>query len=268
MNELREMIAKYRDDELLLQVVLKAAEYTPDALAIMKEEVERRGLDISQLSKQESFAGADEPQITTFKSEDFLKFDHSFSRTDLPLASAMLREHGIPFFVDNPTSSDTIPIENELEKRFIISIPKAYIDKAHAQLDEHFIKADNRYLLKFSGARDRLKAFNFHDVHLTEAESYEELEVALSAEEKRCVIDFGRRLLGEAENVEKTQERVLFYYDSIEPLIERLDEPDTGSLSRSDLLAMLEIIQVYVDDPALPASMDEAISTLLGLFIG
>jgi hypothetical protein len=152
--------------------------------------------------------------------------------------------------------------------RFIISIPKAYIDKAHAQLDEHFIKADNRYLLKFSGARDRLKAFNFHDVHLTEAESYEELEVALSAEEKRCVIDFGRRLLGEAENVEKTQERVLFYYDSIEPLIERLDEPDTGSLSRSDLLAMLEIIQVYVDDPALPASMDEAISTLLGLFIG
>jgi hypothetical protein len=266
MKELREMISKYSDDELLVQVVEKAAEYTPEALAIMKEEVERRGLDV--LSKQEPSAGADEPQVTTFKSEDFLKFDHSFSRTDLLLASAMLREHAIPFFVDNPTSTDTIPIENELEKQYIVNIPKTYAEKAHALLDEHFIKADNKYLLKYSGARDRLKAFNFHDIHLTETESDEELDVALAAEEKQCVIDFGRRLLGEAENVEKTQERVLFYYDSIEPLMERLDEPGTGSLSRSDLLTMLEILQVYVDDPALPASMDEAISTLLGLFIG
>jgi hypothetical protein len=268
MKELREMISKYSDHELLVQVVEKAAEYTPEALAIMKEEVDRRGIDDSLLSKQESEASTDEPQVTTFKSEDFLKFDHSFSRTDLLLASAILREHAIPFFVDNPTSTDTIPIENELEKQHIINIPKTYAEKAHALLDEHFIKADNKYLLKYSGARDRLKAFNFHDVHLTEAESFEELEVALSAEEKRCVIDFGRRLLLEADNVEKTQERVLFYYDSIEPLIERFEEPDTGSLSRSDLLSMLEILQVYVDDPALPASMDEAISTLLGFFIG
>ena len=268
MKELREMISNYSDNELLLQVVEKAAEYTPEALAVMKEEVTRRGLDVSQLSNQESIAGADEPQVTTFKSEDFLKFDHSFSRTDLLLASAILREHAIPFFVDNPTSTDTIPIENELEKEFIINIPKTFAEKAHTLLDEHFIKADNKYLLKYTGARDRLKAFNFHDIHLTEAESNEELEVALSAEEKRCVIDFGRRLLGEVEEVERKQERVLFYYDSIEPLIELLGEPGTGSLSRSDLLTMLEILQVYVDDPALPSSMDEAISTLLGFFIG
>lgn len=268
MKELREMISQFSDKELLVQVVEKAGEYTPEALAIMKEEVERRGIDASLLSNQDSDAGADEPQITKFKSEDFVQFEHSFSRTDLPLASAMLREHGIPFFVDNPTSTDTIPIENELEKRFIINIPKAYIDKAHAQLDEHFIKADNKYLLKYSGARDRLRAFNFHDIHLTESESLEELDVALSTGERRCVIDLGRRLLGEAETVEQTQERVLFYYDSIEPLITRLEEPDAGSLSRSDLLTMLEILQVYIDDPAFPTSMDEAISTLLGLFIG
>jgi hypothetical protein len=268
MKELREMIANFSDKDLLIHVVEKAGEYTPEALSIMKEEMARRKIDASLLSKDDSDANTDEPQITKFKSEDFVEFEHSFSRTDLPLAAAMLRDHGIPFFVDNPTSSDTIPIENELEKRFIIRIPKAYIDKAHEQLDEHFIKADNKYLLKYSGARDRLRAFNFHDIHLTETESLEELEVALAAEEKRCVIDLGRRLLDEADSVEQTQERVLFYYDSIEPLITRLEEHDSGSLSRTDLLTMLEILQVYIDDPAFPASMDEAVSTLLGFFIG
>ena len=82
------------------------------------------------------------------------------------------------------------------------------------------------------------------------------------------MIDLGRRLLDEADSVEQTQERVLFYYDSIEPLITRLEEHDSGSLSRTDLLTMLEILQVYIDDPAFPASMDEAVSTLLGFFIG
>jgi hypothetical protein len=37
--------------------------------------------------------------------------------------------------------------------------------------------------------------------------------------------------------------------------------------TRSDLLAILEIFQVYADDPALPASMDEAIAHLLAFFI-
>jgi hypothetical protein len=60
---------------------------------------------------------------------------------------------------------------------------------------------------------------------------------------------------------------VLFYYDSIEPLIERLQESGRTTLSRSDLLTTLEILQVYVDDPALPSSMEEAISQLLSFFL-
>jgi hypothetical protein len=267
MNELRETIRALSDTDLLTAFTEKAGEYTQEALAIIKQEVEGRGLDPSQWSKNDS-ADEDEAKIITYKTEDLIEFEHSFSRTDLLLASAILRENAIPFFPNNPTSSDILPTENELERRYTIRIPKIHADRVHELLDEHFIKSDNKYLLKYSAARDRLRAFNFHDIHLTENESFEELEVALSTEEKRCVITLGRRLLKEAEAVEKAQDRVLFYYDSIEPLIEVLDAADTTTLTRNDLLAMLEILQVYIDDPMLPSSMDDAISSLLGFFIG
>ncbi|MBN2037477.1 MAG: hypothetical protein JW768_12100 [Chitinispirillaceae bacterium] len=267
MSELRSTIRELSDQELATQYLHHKEDYTPEALAIMKEEMDARQLDQSAAADAAGGVQEDLPELS-FKSEDFVRFDHSFSRTDLLLASAMLREHAVPFFVDNPTSTETIPIESELEKRYTLNIPKPFIEKAHELLDEHFVKADNRYLLKYSGARDRLKAFNFHDIHLTESESFEEVQVTLAQEERQTVVSLGRRLLGEAEAVEQAQERVLFYYDSIEPLIARLQAPGTSSLTKNDLLAILEILQVYVDDPALPASMDEAIVQLLDLFIG
>ncbi|MBN1127830.1 MAG: hypothetical protein JXA71_02515 [Chitinispirillaceae bacterium] len=270
MQELRETVSKYSDKELMTQFINRKDDYTSEALAVMQEEIEKRGIDGSVLEKDGGEEKTNEGSATTvtFKSEDFLKFDHSFSRTDLLLASAILREHKVPFFVDNPTSSDTIPTESEAEKRFAINIPKQFADQTHALLDEHFVKADNKYLLKYTGARDRLRAFNFHDIHLTEKEAMEELETALSVEEKAVITTLGCRLLKEAEQVEMAQERVLFYFDSIGPLIERLDMPGMTSLSKNDLLTILEILQVYIDDPALPASMDEAISQVLALFIG
>ena len=88
-----------------------------------------------------------------------------------------------------------------------------------------------------------------------------------AADEKEIITAFGNRLLREAEAVEKAQERILFYYDAIEPLTGLLQEPDRSSLSRNDLLAILEILQIYADDPALPPSMDEAISQLLSFFL-
>ena len=267
MSELRSAIRELGDQELITQYLHHKEEYTAEALEIMKEEVGRRGLDEFS-SVADAGDTQEETPVLSFRSEDFARFDHTFSRTDLLLASAILREHAIPFFADNPTSTDTIPIESELEKQYTINIPKTFVEKAHELLDEHFVKADNKYLLKYSGARDRLKAFNFHDIHLTESESLEEVGVTLSQGEKQTVISLGQRLLGEAEAVEERQERVLFYYDSIEELIARLQSPAASTLEKNDLLTILEILQVYADDPALPASMDEAIVQILNLFIG
>jgi hypothetical protein len=267
MNDLRTAIAEMTDQQLREAYFRSKDQYTAEALGFIKEEIEKRKLS-EENSGQIPETAKDQGEPVRLKSDDFILFDHSFSRTDLLLASAMLRENDIAFYIDNPTSTDTLPIEGEADKRYTIRVHKSFEEKTHALLDEHFVKADNKYMLKYTGARDRLKAFNFSDIHLSEQEAAEMIEVALSAGEKKIIIALGERLLAEADDIEKAQDRVLFYYDSIEPLIARLEEAGEQTLSRSDLLAMLEILQVYADDPALPASMDETIAPLLDLFLG
>jgi hypothetical protein len=265
MSDLKTTINEFTDEQLLTACFREKDQYTPEALTIMHEEISKRNL--SDAPTDTATDGTADAAPVQLNSEDFLRFDHSFSRTDLLLATTILRDNAVPFFVDNPTSTDMIPTENESDTSYTLRIHKTYLEKTHTLLDEHFVKADNRYLLKYTGARDRLRAFNFHDIHLTENESLEELEVAFAPEEKEVVIALGRRLIDEADAIEQSQERILFYYDSIEPLIERLQEHDRSTLSRNDLLAMLEILQIYADDPALPVSMDEAIAQLLTFFL-
>lgn len=262
MSDLRTTIGDFTDEQLRTAYFREKDQYTPEALTIMSEELSKRGLPLVP-------DGGQNTTVTPIHldSEDFVRFDYSFSRTDLLLATAILNDNAVPFFIDNPTSTDILPFETETEKRYTIRIHKTFIDKTHNLLDEHFVKADNKYLLKYTGARDRLRAFNFHDIHLTENASAEELDVSFATDEKKVITALGNRLLQEAEQVEKKQERILFYYDSIEPLLSRLQEPDRTSFSRNDLLTMLEIVQVYADDPALPPSMDETILQLLAFFL-
>jgi hypothetical protein len=266
MDDLRTAIAGMTDQQLLAACFRFKDEYTAEALAAIRAELEKRGLSEADIATPGSGDEA-EAEPVRLKSDEFVLFDHSFSRTDLLLASAMLRDNGVVFFADNPTSTDTLPIESEAEMRYTIRVHRASEEKAHELLDEHFIKADKRYVLKYTGARERLKAFNFADIHLSEQQAAEQVEVVLSSEERKVITALGERLLAEADEIEKSQDRVLFYYDSIEPLIARLEEAGEKTLARSDLLAMLEILQVYADDPALPASMDETIAPLLELFL-
>jgi hypothetical protein len=263
MSELLNTIRDFSDEQLRNAFFREKDQYTDEAMEIIRVEFMKRGLtqEPGDVKKEEAVS------TIRLKSEDFVRFDYSFSRTDLVLATAVLRDNSVAFFVDNPTSSDIIPFENESEKRYSILIHKSFIDKSHELLDEHFVKADNKYLLKYTGARDRLRAFNFNDIHLTEKAAGEELDVAFSADEINIIIALGIRLLKEAEQIENKQERVLFYYDCIEPLIGRLREHGRTSLSRNDLLTVLEILQVYADDPCLPPSADEAIFQLLAFFL-
>jgi hypothetical protein len=263
MDELRDTIREFSDEQLRTAFFREKDQYTDAAIEIIRTEMFRRGL-----SEEPDKAVKDERAAAVrLDSEDFVRFDCSFSRMDLTLAAAILRDNGVPFFVDNPTSSDSIPTEVEAGQNFAVLVHKLSLDKAHALLDEHFFKSDRSYLLKYTEARDRLRAFNFNDIHLTEKVANEELDVDLDAGEKSIVVALGERLLREAEEIEGKQERILFYYDSIEPLINRLQEPERTMLSRNDLLTIIEILQVYADDPALPASMDEAIHQLLAFFL-
>lgn len=262
MEFLHEKIQNYSDEYLVEQYTKYKDDYTPEALAILKDEIDKRQLEINSANKTN-----DKPQeIINLDRNDFICFEHDFSRTDLQLAVTILRDNDVIFFVDNPSSGDSFPLENVSTLRYTIEVHKDWVQKAHELLDEHFIKGDESYVLKYTAPKDRLKAFNFHDIHLTEGEANEELEVVFDDEEKKIILLYAAKLLEEADKIESQQERVLFYYDSIEPVTQKL-ESSANKLNRSDLLTILEILQVYCDEPEFPESIDETIQTLLSFFI-
>jgi hypothetical protein len=267
MEDIRDTIAEFTDTELLNAYFRTREQYTPEAQSILAELIRKRGLSEKDLANPGEPTGP-EGEPVRYDMTDFLPFEHSFSATDLLLAAAVLRDNDIPFYPDNPTSSNTFPIETEADRRLTIKVHKDFADKAHELLGEHFTRDGNRYILRHEGVRERLRAFNFHDIPISEHELYEELEVSLTPEERSVVVTLGRRLLKEADLIEKTQDRILFYFDSLDELIEELDAPETAPLTRNDLLAILEIMQVYIDDEGLPSFMDASIATLLSFFLG
>ena len=58
-------------------------------------------------------------------------------------------------------ASDTLPLESEATVRFAIHVHKSKLKKAEKLIEEHFEKSNGRYILKYKGARERLKAFSF-----------------------------------------------------------------------------------------------------------
>ena len=90
----------------------------------------------------------------------------------------------------------------------------------------------------------------------------------LTDEEKKVIVTYGNRLLKEADQIEQDQQRLLFYYDCIEEVLADLVDKEKLLMSRSDLLTILEILQVYCEEPGFPTNMDGMISSLLKFFIG
>lgn len=267
MEHLQELIKNYSNEYLLEQYLDHQEDYTPDALKIIKKEIEIRNItqeEIDIFLRNKNDLLEDKQALDT---KDFAPFDHTFSHTDIILAIAVLRDSKVVFFVDNPASTDTIPLESAVSKRFGIHVHKDSIQKAHELLDEHFTKEDGFYLFKHAGAIERLKAFSFHDLHFNEFEAAEKIEVSLTSDERRVIIHYGNRLLNEIDEVEQSQDRVVFYYDSIESLINYLEGDNNKLLSRSDLLTILEILQIYCGDEAFPSTMSDSISSLLGFFM-
>ncbi len=261
MELLKDAVKDFSDEELMNQFLNHREEYTPEAFSIIETEVNLRKIDKDQYVKKPAV------QIKKGKlsldSDDFVQFEHTFTRSDLLIAISILKEHEVLFFADNPSSVDFLPIETEASKRFYIHVHKEHAEKAHELLDEHFEKMGSEYLCRYSSTKDQLRSFNFHDIHISEKEVKELIDVGFSTEEVKVITSYGKRLLSEVETIE--EQRVIFFYDSIEPLLKLLQN-DTIKLTRTDLLTILEILQIYCDDPQFPEHMDEAILTLLSFF--
>ena len=268
MQKLQERINDYSDKELLRQYLYHSQDYTQEALEFIRAEISRRQIDENSLRQElEKGEETQDNKAIKYREEDFDKLESAFTHTDILLAHAILRDQKIPFFVDNPSSSETIPLESEAARTFSLQVHKEYIDKATEILDEHFTQSENMYRLRYTDVLERLKAFNFHDIHLSESSANEELEVSLTPGECQTIVSLGKRYIDEADEIEQKQERILFHYDTVELLLEKLQQKDDFKLCRTELLAILEICQVYCDDPQFPESMKETVSSLLAFFL-
>lgn len=265
MEQLKESIKNFSEEQLLDQYLNHRDEYIPEAVELMENEITTRGLR-EKIEAEGEFTGKNRYRREINKDE-FLPFDHVFNHVDIELAASVLVESEIPFFADNPQSSDTLPLEAISERQFTIHVHKDEIEKAHELLDEHFEKIDGRYQMKKMSIKNQLKSLSFTTLHMTEQEALEKIPVQLTLDEKELIIKYGKRLLEEVDTVEKQHERVVFYYDSIEELLQHLlDRSDELLLSKTELVTILEILQIYCDEEDFPGFIDESIETLLGFF--
>ena len=264
MEQLNERIKDFSDEHLLQQYFNHSNEYQSEAVEILRKEIEYRKIDASNFTT--AMKSINKTESKSYDPEHFIEFDHVFSSTDILIAVAILRDNKVVFYVDNASDS-TIPLENQALKTFTIHVYDDFVDQVHLLLDEHFEKKDGQYLLKISSPKDRLKAFNFHDIHLSEESDCELLDVTFTTEEKNSIINFGNRLIKEVDEIESSGDRVVFYYDSIEELNALLRKNKTVSIRKSQLLAILEILQIYCDDPSFPDALDTTVTNILGFFI-
>jgi hypothetical protein len=70
----------------------------------------------------------------------------------------------------------------------------------------------------------------------------------------------------EADDVEERTGRMLFYFDNLGEVAGRLERGTEASLTRADLLTILETLQVYCDEEGYPESLDSVAEGLLSFF--
>jgi hypothetical protein len=264
MDRLKEQLKNYSDRILVDQYKYHKEEYTQEAIALFEEEIASRKLDMDKITDDlES-----EIRLSDLKSEDFKPLDHLFHLSDLDLVSRIFRENEIISYADNPASSTVFPTVTEADKYYTFHVFKKSYEQAHQLLEEHFEKHEGVYKLKQMSIRERLLSFNFSEFPLSETEAAQEVNVDFSPDEAATFIKYGKRFIAEGDDIEKEQERVLFYFDSIGDLIDRLETKSDESMLKGDLLALLEVLQIYCNDTDFPSFMDETIEALLGFFTG
>ncbi len=269
-TSLHETIHGFTTQYLIEQYMLHRDQYMHDAITIMEGEIKARGISDEDIKKALSDADADAaeaPVVVHYDKKMFTPLDGAFTTNDSMLARSMFSEHKIPFFQD--TSASILPFTgDELDAHLVVfHIHNDSLDKAKSIVTEHFDLMEKRYTLKFSDVKERLKSFNFYEIPHGLLESKEIVEVDFSPAEKEVIVTYGTRLLSEADEIEARQNRVIFHFDSLEDLVTRLKGGETVRLTHTDLLASLEVLQIYCDDPGFPPAAEGIIEALLGFFL-
>ncbi len=266
-SELVKRFRNFTDSFLADQFVHHKEDYTDEAQAAMEAEIERRkgsGTDMDAILAEVGKRKATVRHTPAGMSpEDFVSLEHQFTRTDFLLAESALRDQKIPFYIDPPPISKAIPLEPEEDILLTVNVHKDHLQKATNILEHHFDAVEGKYELKHTDIKDRLESFNFHDVAFSPVELEEELDVSFEPTERAAILTYAKRLLNEADEVEEKKGQVLFYYDNIEDLVKRLEHGDSSGYTRLELLAVLEILQVYCREDGFPKELDAVAENLL-----
>ena len=265
MSEISKKIKEFNDEFLLEQFYDRKHEYTDEAIALMQEEISLRNLSCShQENNKNEVSDHKESEVVE---DELIPIDNKFNRTDLVLAQSILTEEGIPFYVTSSTQSSALPLENDAANSFSIHIPKTQMDKANECLNRHFHTKDGLFSAKYSTIKEHLKSLCFYEIDLSGQELDEEVEVQFSLQESSDIRRYIEKLVTEAEDIEQESERVLFYVDNLQDCLAHINEENRSSFPRVDLLAILEVMQVYCDNEDFPQTLEMTAEVLLNFFL-
>ena len=267
--DLKKTIQEFGDDFLLSQLFHNRAEYTADAIALMESEVAARKISAEVIDGAKKVSDAVVSGIdsgTSFTRDQFVALEHRVALSDIFLVQAILEEHKIPAYIKAFDSSNILPLESESEAEdhlFEVLVPPDRINDALSLTGEHFDVADGRLKVRYAGMKDRLKAVNFCELRLTPQQIAAQMPVEMTTDERSLLSGLAARLIDEVDAVEQRQERVVFYYDSLEELIERFGKRGTLVCTFADFCAILEVLQIYCDDIDFPESLNTIAGVLL-----
>lgn len=265
MSDIRIKIKEFSDEFLLDQYFNKQHDYTQEAIAILKEEIENRRLLETDDQSQDLNPSQDTP--VNYTMDEFVPIEHGFSRTDIPLAAEILHDTQIPFTVHDTQSSGTFVLESEMTHTYILSVPESLLAKARENLEQIFNKSEGHYAIQYASIKERLKAFCFHEINLPWDELTEEVDVHFSTQESIDIIRLIKRLIVEADTIEQKSGNPLFYYDNLEECAGHIAEKERTTFPKADLLTILETLQVYCDIEDFPESLGHTAEVLLQFFI-
>ncbi|MDR3012838.1 MAG: hypothetical protein LBU70_06475 [Chitinispirillales bacterium] len=287
MIDLHETISEF-SDEKLLEKYAERSEYTEEAVKIYEAEIAKRGLDPDAETETEEQAEAatkiGSAMVKTLNRENFESIGRYFSKVDIMTANAILRDSNITYIVekhkDDDNLYDILVYKNHDVPRSRLGellFPGLHrgdyeVDKAmnaltlaQTLIEEHFeAGSDNRHVLRKSDIVDRIKSFSPYDIKLCDKSANEPLDVDFENREKAELIKLAEMLLDETDRIEEETGRIVFFHDSLETLIGKLK--NGGDITRTDFLAILEICQIYCDDPRYNPALNSIAASILDFF--
>jgi hypothetical protein len=299
MEMLRETALDFTDDRLLDIYRNQRGDYNPEAFKIFTDELARRGIDpdadVAAKVRAEAANDLADAAAQNATREDFAPLPLPFSKTDALIANAILRDSKVPYLIDkyvDPVAAadasvgalageksatlsailfgehTVVNIAGDMEL-FAVLVYKSALSTAQKLIDEHFdvCPKGNRYISRHSDITDRIKSFSLYDLQISDAAAQELIDVDLSQQEKAAVVKLAKTLLKEAETIEEEQGRVVFFYDSLEAIADKLNG-GASSLSRTEFLAIIEMCQIYCDDERYDPALNHIAASILDFFLG